>query len=110
MKRVYRFAQGKAMLFHITQVHTAESCFAHKPETLKSLATSLKSADEQGVHVHSFYVTPWEHTFYLVVETESADSLDRWLDPMLELTTARITPVLDGLAMAAKLVETGKRL
>ena len=86
------------MLFVMTNTHTPENCAAHSPERLKTFAAVMKSAEENGVHIHSLYVAPWEHTFYRVLEAESADSLGRWIDPLLELTTSKITPVTDGLA------------
>jgi uncharacterized protein with GYD domain len=81
------------VLVHMTHVHKADVCPAHKPETMQMLGNILKSAEEKGVHVHSLYVAPWEHTFYGVLEADSAESLERFLDPLLELGTARITPV-----------------
>jgi hypothetical protein len=81
------------VLVHMTHVHKAEACPVHKPEYLKMLGNALKSAEEKGVHIHSLYVAPWEHTFYGVFEADSAESLEQFLDPLLELGTARITPV-----------------
>ena len=92
------------MLFHLTHVHNAETCFAHKPDTLKMLADALKSAPENGIRVHSLYVAPWEHTFYGVLEADSSESLSKFIDPLLELGNGTITPVTDVVA------EIGRRL
>jgi hypothetical protein len=86
------------MLFHLTHTHTNETCFAHKPEVLKALGAHFTSADEKGVHIRSLHVAPWEHTWYGVFEADSAEAIERFLDPMLELGTAKITPVTDVLA------------
>ena len=86
------------MLFHMTHTHAAQNCPAHNPETLKMLATLVQSAEGKGVRVHSLHVAPWEHTFYGVLEADSAESLEQFMDPMLELGTAQITPVTDVLA------------
>lgn len=86
------------MLFHVTHVHNHENCFAHKPDVLKTLGAHFKSAEEKGVHIHSLHVAPWEHAWYGVLEAESAEALERFVDPLLELGTAKITPVTDVLA------------
>jgi hypothetical protein len=86
------------MLLHFTHVHTPESCPAHNPEGMKKMALLMKAAEEKGVHVHGMYVSAWEHTIYGVVEAESADTLEAWLDPALEIGRATITPVTDALA------------
>lgn len=86
------------MLFHITNTHTPENCAAHSPERLKKFAAAIQSAKENGVRIHGLHVAPWEHTLYGVVEAESAESLERWIDPLLDLTTSKITPVSDALA------------
>jgi hypothetical protein len=90
------------MLFHLKHVHTHENCFAHKPDVLKALGAHFKSAQEKGIHVHSLHVAPWEHTWYGIVEAESAEALEKFMDPLLELGKAKITPVTDVLATIEK--------
>jgi Domain of unknown function (DUF3303) len=90
------------MLFHVMHVHTHENCFAHKPEVLKMLGDNFKSAKEKGVNVHSMHVAPWEHTWYGVLEAESTEAIERFVDPWLELGTAKITPVTDVLGTIEK--------
>jgi hypothetical protein len=93
------------MLFHFTNTHTPENCAAHDPERLKKFVAVMKSAEEHGVHIHSMYAAPWEHTVYGVVEAESAGSLGRWADPLLGLTTSKFTPVTDALAAIEERLE-----
>lgn len=95
------------MLFHMTNTHTPENCSAHKPERLKIFAAVIESAEENGVHIHSLCVAAPEHTFYGVFETDSAESLERWLDPVPEFGTARITPATDVLTAIGNRLESG---
>lgn len=83
------------MLFHLKHVHTPEKCPAHNPEALKALAAHIMSADEKGVHLHSLHVASWEHTWYGVIEAETAEAVERFMDPWLELGRGKITPVTD---------------
>jgi hypothetical protein len=86
------------MLFHFAHVHTPEDCPAHKPEALKMIAAWVQSAEAKGVKIHSLHVAPWEHTYYGVLDADSAESLVQFVDPLLELGTAAITPVTDIVA------------
>jgi hypothetical protein len=90
--------QGKEvapMLLHMTHTHASKDCPAHNREFMKTFVGVLQSAEGKGVKIHSLYVAPWEHTFYGILEADSAESLEHWLDPLLELGSADITPVED---------------
>ena len=96
------------MLLHFTHVHTPESCPAHNPEGMKKMALLMTSAEDKGIRVHGMYVSTWEHTIYGVVEAESAESLDAWLDPALEIGRATVTPVTDAVATLKRLMGGGQ--
>ncbi|MCL5735510.1 MAG: hypothetical protein M1274_07965 [Actinobacteria bacterium] len=93
------------MLFHMTNSHDPENCSAHDAGRLERLAEIVKSAHGRGIILRSLCVAPWEHTFFAVFEAESADAIEGWLDPTLELGCARITPVMDVMSTLPRLSE-----
>jgi hypothetical protein len=96
------------MLFHVTHVHTPESCPGHNPEGMKKMALLMKAAEETGIRIQGMYASTWEHTIYAVVEAESADSLEAWFDPVLEIGRATVTPVTDAVATLKRLTGGGQ--
>jgi hypothetical protein len=92
------------MLFHLTHMHTPESCPAHNPEGMKKMALLMTSAEEKGIRIHGMYTCTWEHTIYGVIEAESADALEAWCDPALEIGRATITPVTDAVVTLKRLM------
>ncbi len=96
------------MLFHVTHVHTPESCPAHNPEVLrKTFGKVLSGAEEIGTRLVGVYVDPPAHTFYIIVEADSAEKLEALFDPVLEIGRAEIRPVSDGLATLRRRVGEG---
>ena len=93
------------MLFHMSHSHTPENCPAHDAARLKTLAEVMKSARERGVNVRSLHLAPWEHTFYGILEAESAEDIERWLDPILGLGMAKLTPVTDAMSSIGQRLE-----
>jgi hypothetical protein len=96
------------MLFHLTHVHTPESCPSHNPEGMKKMAQLMKSAEERGVRIHGMWTCTWQHTIYGVIEAESADALEAWTEPALEIGQATITPVTDAVATLKRLTGGGQ--
>ena len=91
------------MLLHLTHIHAPESCPAHDPEGMKKMAALLQTAEHSHIRVHGMYASTWEHTIYGIVEADSADDLEAWLSPALEIGEATITPVTDALATVKRL-------
>jgi hypothetical protein len=95
------------MLFQLVNNHTPEDCPALRPDGLKTFAAVVKSAEEHGVRIHSLHVAPWEHAMYGLVETDSAESLDKWFEPMSPFGITKISPVTDVLEAIARRTESG---
>ena len=94
------------MLFYVTHVHTAETCPSDDPEMIKAtFGKMLSNADEFGVTVHSMYSNNIAHTMYMVVETDSAESISKMMDPTLKTATAEISPIVDAHAVMNRLIE-----
>jgi uncharacterized protein with GYD domain len=78
--------------------HTPENCLAraeYKEEGKKWIANMRKTAQALGVKIESAYVTPNEHTFYLVLESDDFKKVSEFLGPpMLQLHSGKISPVM----------------
>jgi hypothetical protein len=94
------------MLFHVTHVHTPETCPSDSPEKIKAtFGKMLSIADELDVKVHSLYSNNIAHTMYMVVETDSAESISKMMDPTLKIANAEISPIVDAHAVMNRLIE-----
>ncbi len=94
------------MLFHVTHVHTPETCPSDSPEKIKAtFGQMLTIADELDVKVHSLYSNNIAHTMYMVVESDSAENISRMMDPTLKIASAEITPIVDAHAVMNRLIE-----
>jgi hypothetical protein len=88
------------MLFHVTHMHSPESCPAHDPERAReTVGKVLGGAEGAGVKLIGTWVDAPGHTFYLVVESDSVQKLTDLFFPALTLGTADIVPVEDALAL-----------
>jgi hypothetical protein len=76
------------MLFHITQVHTPESC-----PVGAGGSNSLFDPTVEGVNLIGRYGANSEHTLFFVVETDDWQALQKFLLPGFSIATATITPV-----------------
>lgn len=85
------------MLFHVRLTHSPETCWArdeHEGKASELVSRIENSEDSQGATVRSALVAPNEHTFYLVVETDSTESLTELLGPpVLQDHQADVVPV-----------------
>ncbi|MFW6118638.1 MAG: DUF3303 domain-containing protein [Chloroflexota bacterium] len=85
------------MLFHITHVHTPETCPYHKPEKARAtFGKMLGSAEQLGVKLVGAWVDAPAHILYIVVETDSAQKIEEFLAPGLEIGCAETRIVQDG--------------
>ena len=93
------------MLFHITHVHTPETCPYHKPEEARATFGKILSGAEQlGVELVGVWIDAPAHTAYLVVETDSAQKIEELLAPAFEIGHAETRPVQDGMALLKRRV------
>ena len=88
------------MLFHITHVHTPETCPYHDPEKARAtFGKVLSGAEQLGVKLVGVWVDAPAHTIYLVVETDSAQKIEELMGPAFEIGYAETSPVQDGIAL-----------
>ena len=88
------------MLFHITHVHTPETCPYHNPEKARETFGKMMSSVEQlGVKLVGAWVDAPAHTLYLVVETDSVQKIEELLAPVLKLGIADTRAVSDAAAV-----------
>ena len=94
------------MLLHVTHVHTPETCPSDSPEKIKAtFGQMLSTADELDVTIHSMYSINIAHTMYMVVESDSAESISRMMDPTLKIAHAEITPIVDAHEVMSRLMD-----
>ncbi len=88
------------MLFHITHVHTPETCPGKDPKKVReTIGKMLSSAEQLGVKLVGVWVDAPAHTIYIVVETDSAQKIEEFLAPAIEMGHAETRVVSDGLAL-----------
>ena len=76
------------MLFHITQVHTPETC----PRD-EGGSNSLFDPNAKGVKMIGRYGANAQHTLFFIVEADHIDAIHQFLWPGFKKCTATITPV-----------------
>ena len=76
------------MLFHITQVHSPETC----PRDSGG-SNSLYDDTVDGVKLIGRYGANAQHTLFYVVEADDANALQKFLWPGFRSCTSTITPV-----------------
>jgi hypothetical protein len=76
------------MLFHITQVHSAEHC----PRD-EGGSNSLYDATVDGVRLIGRYGANAQYTLFFVVEADDVSALQQFLWPGFRICTSTITPV-----------------
>ena len=78
------------MLFHITQVHTPESC----PKG-EGGSNSLFDSSAEGVKLLGRYGANSEHTLFFIVEADDAMAIQKFLWPGFKRCTSTVTPVIE---------------
>ncbi len=76
------------MLFHITQIHSPETC-----PLGEGGSNSLFDPNVEGVKLIGRYGANAEHTLFYIVEAEDWQALQRFLLPGFKRATCKITPV-----------------
>ena len=88
------------MLFHITHVHTPETCPYHNPEKAReTFGKVMSNAEKLGVKLVGAWVDAPAHTIYLVVETDSVQKIEELLAPAFEIGHAETRAVSDAAAV-----------
>ncbi len=84
--------------FVITLVHSLENCFAREENSKKGKQWAQhmrEEANRLGVTIEGAYITPSEHTFYFILESDSLAKVSEFLGPpMLTLNSAKVAPVI----------------
>ena len=78
------------MLFHITQVHSPESC----PRD-EGGSNSLVDSTVPGVKVIGRYGANSQHILFYIVEADDAMAIQQFLWPGFKRCTATVTPVIE---------------
>ncbi len=76
------------MLFHITQVHTPETC----PRD-EGGSNSLFNANAPGIKLIGRYGANGEHKLFYIVEADDVNAIHKFLWPGFMRCTATVTPV-----------------
>ena len=78
------------MLFHVKQTHAPADC-----PYGKGGSKSLFDESAPGIKLLGYWLAFPQHTTYLVVETDDAANLQRFLQPGAGVCLVEITPVTD---------------
>jgi hypothetical protein len=76
------------MLFHITQVHTPDTC----PKD-EGGSNTLFNPNVPGLTVIGRYGANAQHTMFYVVEADNVDAIQLFLFPGFKRCTSTVTPV-----------------
>ena len=80
--------RAEPVLFHITQVHSPESC----PRD-EGGSNSLYNPNVPGIRLIGRYGANAQHTLFFVVEADDVDAIHKFLWPGFKRCTSTITPV-----------------
>ncbi|MBC7897116.1 MAG: hypothetical protein H7066_16985 [Cytophagaceae bacterium] len=78
------------MLFHITQVHTPDTC----PKD-EGGSNTLYNPNVPGIKLIGRYGANAQHTLFYIVEADSVVALQKFLFPGFNRCTSTITPVME---------------
>lgn len=76
------------MLFHITQVHSPETC-----PLSEGGSDSLFDPTVKGVRLIGRYGANAQHTLFYIVEADDVDAIHKFLLPGFKRCTSTVTPV-----------------
>ena len=82
------------MYFMIQHRHDYSTCGAHNPETAIAMNDLVTNAFKYNIEVHGRYNNRLEHTNFYIMEANSMEDIDALFDPVLELGSWEITPVI----------------
>jgi hypothetical protein len=91
------------MLFHCSHSHTPETCPADDPQQLRDTFGKMIAPDaESGVSLIGGYLDAPAHRLFFVVETDSAEKVQRYLEPLLRIGYTEVRPVVDTRRVAER--------
>ena len=81
-------------LFLVKHQHPAEACPAGHPQMGPKLLVHLSepSAESFGVQIHAEAVVDGEHTFYLILSADQAETVERFMTPFAQAGTVDVKP------------------
>ena len=86
------------MRFVATLTHSPDNCWARPENEEKADQWTEEmgsNAEAAGVELHGAYVTPSEHTFYFIIESDTFEAVTEFLGPpLLQDHDAHIAPVI----------------
>lgn len=86
------------MLFLATHVHTEDNCLAHDPEQMRAtFGQVIAGAEELGVTLVGAYSDAPAHTVYILFEADTAEQIEQFFDPALEVGHIDVRPVTDAM-------------
>ena len=95
------------MLFHITHTHEPPQCLFGDPPALTATFGAVNAAMERaGATVIGSWVNAAAHTFYWIVDADSAGALTRGLAPVVQRGHSEIRPIADLAETIAMLSQT----
>jgi len=87
--------KGVYKLFHLKYTHSAESCFKNNKETSEIFKNRLRKANEYGVTIKFNVGNSLEHAIFMLIETDTAEGVHEWLDPIVDLGHIELTSVIE---------------
>ena len=83
------------MLFNLKYTHSAECCFKNNKETSEIFKNRLRKANEYGVTIKFNVGNSLEHAIFMLIETDTAEGVHEWLDPIVDLGHIELTSVIE---------------
>ena len=93
------------MLFHITHIHTPETCPYGNPEKAQdTFGKMMSSVEKLGVKLVGAWVDAPAHTVYFVIETDSVQKIEELLAPVIKIGHAETRAVSEAAAVLKRQV------
>ncbi len=91
------------MLFHITQTHSHQNCPAHDSDAMATIMKWYLSASDFGIKIVAAHADSPGHAAFSVVDCDSVENLQKWIDPILPYFNNDIRPVSDVMTVIKRL-------
>jgi hypothetical protein len=91
-------------MYLVKHQHSAEVCPAGHPQMGPMLVqhVSHQNAEQYGVGIQAEAVVDGQHTFYLIVDTEDAANIDRFMGPFTQVGSVEVLPASRCEAVVAR--------
>jgi hypothetical protein len=82
-------------LYFVEHKHTAETCPTKQPDMMRMLGQHVTqaNADTFGIKIHADVVHPGEHWMNMVLEANSQEPVDRFVQPFGMVGTVQVKEV-----------------